>query len=176
MFYSLILFLINFIFCSNWTIDTTYSHIDYKGSHPFHTWNGKTNNINFDLNCKNEKCKINISSKLESFDSNNDSRDSNMLYYTESLLHPIVSIETDYFTFNNEFDKIIETNGTLSFHGINHNMPLKIHLSKSNNEFWGYCKFNIKLSEFNIERPILMMLKISDSIEIETKLKLIQGR
>ena len=97
MYYFFIIFLANFIFCNSWTIDTSYSFINYEGNHPFHTWNGKTNDIDFNINCEKEECQISVSTKLESFDSNNDSRDSNMLYYTESLLFPFIEIKTKYF-------------------------------------------------------------------------------
>ncbi len=173
--YFLTLFLGNFLFCNSWTIDTSYSFIDYEGNHPFHTWNGKTNDIDFDIDCYKEECKISVSTKLESFDSNNDSRDSNMLYYTESLLFPIVEIKTDYFKFDGQFNQTISTIGELNFHGISTNIPLNIKLKKENEDYIGECNFDIKLTDFYIERPVLLMMKISDIIKISTKLKLIRN-
>ena len=175
MYYFFIIFLANFIFCNSWTIDTSYSFINYEGSHPFHTWNGKTNDIDFNINCEKEECQMSVSTKLESFDSNNDSRDSNMLYYTESLLFPFVDIKTEYFKFNGQFNQTISTIGKLTFHGISIDIPLNIKLIKENEDHWGECNFDIKLTEFNVERPVLLMMKISDTIKISTKLKLIRN-
>ena len=170
----LIILLFTSILSAGWAIDTTYSYIKYTGNHPLHSWTGISKDINFKLNCDNDDCTIIISTPLEKFDSGNDSRDSNMLYYTNSLAHPVVSFKSDSFRFDDQFDKSISLKGLLNFHGIKKEIPLKITLSKENNAFWGICNFNFELSVFNVDRPSLLMLKISDIISVEAKLKLIK--
>ena len=172
----LVILLFSFIFSSDWSLDTTYSYIKYTGNHPLHSWEGISNDINFKLDCDNDDCTISISTPLEKFDSGNDSRDSNMLYYTESLIYPVVSFKSDSFRFDEQFDKSISLKGFLNFHGIEKEIPLKITLSNENNEFWGTCNFNFELSTFNVDRPSLLMIKISDAIEVRTRLKLIRNK
>ncbi len=172
--YLLLLIISNFIFSSDWGIDTTYSYIKYTGAHPFHSWTATSKDVDFKLDCDSDECTINISTQLEKFNSENDSRDSNMLYYTEALLYPKVSFKSEIFKFNEQFDKSIDIKGLLNFHGIDKEIPLKIILSNENNNFWGECNFNFNLSSFNIDRPSLLMIKINETIEVETKLKLIR--
>ena len=94
---TVILFL-SIIYSTDWGIDTTYSYIKYKGEHTFHSWQGISKNIDFNLECNDENiCTLEVSTSLENFDSGNDSRDSNMLYYTESLLYPIVTFYSEEF-------------------------------------------------------------------------------
>ena len=172
----LTILLFSCIFSSDWSIDTTYSYIKYTGNHPLHSWTGISNDINLKLDCDNDNCIINISTPLEKFNSGNDSRDSNMLYYTESLKYPVVSFKSNSFRFNEQFDKSIDVKGVLNFHGIDKEISLKIALSNENSEYWGTCDFNFELSAFNVGRPTLLMLKISDIIEVKTKLKLIRNK
>ena len=172
----LIILLFTSILSADWAIDTTYSYIKYIGNHPLHSWTGISKNIDFKLDCHDGNCIINISTPLEEFSSGNDSRDSNMLYYTESLIYPVVSFKSDSFRFNQQFDKSIDVKGVLNFHGIDKEILLKIALSNENSEYWGICNFNFYLNSFDIDRPSLLMLKISDVIEIETRLKLIRNK
>ena len=170
--FLLISIISNIALCDDWSIDTTYSYIKYSGSHTFHSWSGISNDIDFLLDCKNDYCAIEISTSLESFNSGNDSRDSNMLYYTESLQYPKVSFKSETFKFNKEYEQSIDLEGDLYFHGIEKKIPLKIELTKSKKDLWGTCSFNFELSNFNVDRPSLLMIKISDLIEVEAKLKL----
>ncbi len=173
--YLLLILLINIIFSSNWSIDTTYSYIKYTGKHPLHSWTGISKDIDFKLNCdNNNNCKLAISTPLDKFDSGNDSRDSNMLYYTESLIYPNVSFKSNSFILNEEFDKSIDINGLLNFHGINKEISLKIKLINEGEALWGLCDFNLNLESFKIDRPSLLMIKINENIIIETKLKIIK--
>ena len=170
----LIILLLNSAFSSDLSVDTTYSYIKYIGNHPLHSWTGISKDIDFKLDCNIDDCIISVSTPLEKFNSGNDSRDSNMLYYTEALSYPRVSFQSNSFKFNEEIDKSININGTLNFHGIDKKIPLKIVLNNQNDELWATCDFNFNLDLFNIERPSLLMIKIDNSIEIETKFKLIK--
>ena len=79
-----------------------------------------------------------------------------MLYYTESLLYPIVSFKSQMFHFNQRFDQSIDLKGSLNFHGINKEIPIKIFLSKEDDNFWGICNFTLDLDIFNVEKPSLL--------------------
>ena len=174
MLYFIITLAFNFLYSQGWEIDTTSSFIKYTGNHTLHTWEGVSNNINFSIDCIDDNCKLYVSTPLEDLDSGNDSRDSNMLYYSESLLYPTVSFSSDYFTFTGEFDSSIDLEGTLDFHGIKNQIPITINLFKEKKSYWGSCEFNFSLDSFNVERPSLLMIKISDLINIKVKFHLIK--
>ena len=169
--------LISLVFSQNWEIDKDKSQISYIGSHPLHSWEGVSKDITFNLECANHHCVLNISAPLESFDSGNDGRDSNMLYYTESLLYPEVHFKSESFKFTGNFDASIDLRGELTFHGITKEIPVKIKLYKDLDESiitqWGKCSFNISLDSFKVKRPSLLMRKISNEISINAELKLL---
>ena len=161
----------NILLCKAWEIDPAISYIEYTGNHVLHSWTGKTNKVDFKMPCDSDFCKLEISIPLESFDSGNDARDSNMLYYTESLLYPNVSFVSDYFSFSGYFNEEIKLTGNLTFHGITKEITVRVKLYENQYGAWGECHFDIDLSLFNVDRPSLLLTKIADKIEITSKLK-----
>ena len=111
-------------------IDLEESYISYKGTHPLHSWEGISKNISFNMQCTGDQCVLDVSAPLESFDSGNDGRDNNMLYYTESLQYPEVHFKSESFKFTGNFDTSIDVKGELIFHGVTREIPIKIVLYK----------------------------------------------
>ena len=166
--------LINILLCKTWEIDTENSHIKYTGEHRLHSWTGKTSEIDFKMPCNGDFCTLEISAPLESFDSGNDGRDSNMLYYTESLLYPNVTFVSDYFSFSGYFDEEMEITGKLTFHGVTKEITVKVILYENSFGTWGQCDFDISLSSFDVERPTLLLTRITDKISLTSKLKFLK--
>ena len=67
-------------------VKITEAVISFTGSHPFHDWTGISTDLKLDLNCsdKDETCHYLFSVPWTSFDSGNDNRDNNMLYYVNA--------------------------------------------------------------------------------------------
>jgi len=163
--------LINFLLSDEFNFNSENSYIKYIGQHPLHSWIGISNNFEFNLNLNENTFSIYISARLDSFDSNNENRDSNMLYYTESLKYPNVTFKSDLIKYT-KLKRINIIKGTLNFHGIEKQIIAKVEILENNSTFIGKCNFKIKLSDFNIERPKLLMLSIENIIELETKIEL----
>ena len=106
----LLLVFLNLLISNELFLDLEGSYIKYYGSHPLHSWVGESKNFIFEINNKNEKNSIFISVKLNSFDSNNENRDSNMLYYTESLRYPNVTFKSNQINFET-LNQITSING-----------------------------------------------------------------
>ena len=171
-----IIFILCIAYSTDWGIDTTYSYIKYKGEHTFHSWEGLSKNIDFNLDCNDKNiCKLEVTTPLEKFNSGNDSRDSNMLYYTESLLYPIVTFYSEEFILPENLNGDINTSGSINFHNISHTFPIIIKLKNNGkDDIWGSSNFTFGLDSFNVEKPSLLMIQISDFIEIEVLLKIIR--
>ena len=94
----LILALSSFAF-SEFKIDYTKSTISYRGSHPFHDWEGTTSQIEINTECIDisVNCKATISAPIMHFLSGNNNRDSNMLFSVNAYKHPTVSISLENF-------------------------------------------------------------------------------
>jgi hypothetical protein len=60
--------------------------------------------------------------------------------------------------------------GTISFHGIEKDLNVLLDKSTENNNTSLTGKFIINLSDFNVERPSLLLQKINNEIEIQINL------
>ena len=161
------------------------SRISYKGSHPAHDWVGISDRIKGGLLCKDsslDECVIKIAIPLKSFDSNSSGRDSNMLIHTESNKYPFVKFISDSFNMKSlyleESEDIIKSDGeseviltgSLEFHGVQKNISINLQLSKKEDMFLGMSEFAISLDDYNVEKPQLLLVPISDEIIISCKL------
>ena len=171
-------FLIIFIFISTIfsqaDVKITDSKISFIGSHPFHDWTGISTDLKLDLNCsdKDEPCHYLFSVPWTSFDSGNDNRDNNMLYYVNAYeFHNIKmtfkDVKLDSVQQYNSEAHILEA--TLSIAGVNKliYIPIKFEFTESYYEL--QSEFSLKVSDFNIERPTLLMIPINDEIIIKVK-------
>ena len=155
-------------------IKITEAIISFTGSHPFHDWTGISTDLKLDLNCSdNDKtCHYLFSVPWTSFDSRNDNRDNNMLYYVNAYeFHNIKMTFKDV-----KLDSILKFNseahnleGTLSIAGVNKLIYIPINFEFTESYYKLQSEFSLKVSDFNIERPTLLMIPINDEIIIKVK-------
>ena len=90
-------------------------------------------------------------------------------YYINYWDYPNVRLKSSEFKLPlSNTDMIIH--GELDFHGLKRNVELEILFIKTVEEWTVEGKFRIKLSEFDIKRPQLLMIKIEDYIDVEFSL------
>ena len=65
---------------------------------------------------------------------------------------------------------VIKVSGSISFHGIEKDLNVLLDKSTENNNISLTGKFIIYLSDFNVERPSLLLQKINNEIEIQINL------
>ena len=169
--------LVSFLLTSEYPIEAPFDNqsiITYEGSHPAHNWEGESRSFKGGIVCDNlEDCIIKIQIPLESFDSGSSGRDSNMLYYTESNKYPYVTFYSNSFTLHNDIFTLgsnISLNGTLEFHGVKQEVKMTIFIYNNNQFLFGETQFDILLSDYNVERPSLLFVPISDRIVIKCNL------
>ena len=144
-------------------LEISSSRIEYRGNHPLHAWVGVSieakGSVSYNQDSKTGSVKVEV--PLNSFDSKVSSRDSNMLYYTEALDYPLVIFESDKVLIDKS-TALIE--GRLTFHGVTQ----KIFLTAAFNEDQKIVKgdFSILLSDYDVERPSLLFVKIDNKIDI----------
>jgi polyisoprenoid-binding protein YceI len=68
----------------------------------------------------------------------------------------------------NEDDVIdIKTSGTFELHGVERKIDIDGKISKIENGYKATSQFSIKLADYKIERPQLMLLKIGEVIQLD---------
>ena len=149
-------------------IDNSISSISYSGTHFLHNWDARNENISglIELN-DNQISKIGVIAKVKDFKSGNSSLDSNSYRVLDALRIPNIVFRSSEII--DSLD-VINVSGTISFHGIEKDLNVLIDKSIENNNIALTGKFIINLSDFNVERPSLLLQKINNEIEIQINL------
>lgn len=90
-----------------------------------------------------------------------------MLTYTEYYLYPDVVFESQKIAVS---DLTVTVEGQLSFHGVTRTVSISAEVDTTQ-RFSASGRFSISLSDYAVERPSLLLLPISDKIDIEFDLK-----
>ena len=149
-------------------IDNSISSISYFGTHFLHNWDATNENISglIELN-DNQISKIGVIAKVKDFKSGNSSLDSNSYRVLDALRIPNIVFRSSEIV--DSLD-VINVSGTISFHGIEKDLNVLLDKSTENNNISLTGKFIIYLSDFNVERPSLLLQKINNEIEIQINL------
>ena len=149
------------------------STISYKGYHPAHNWEGVSKKLKGGVICKDSTfsdCIIKVIVPLDSFDSGSSGRDSNMLFYTESNKYPFVKFSSNSFNMKNVIGAENNLSGILEFHGIKDTTSIQINILNQGSMLSGLAQFSISLDRYNVEKPQLLFVPISDNIDIKCRM------
>lgn len=149
-------------------VDSEKSFINYTGKHFLHKWSAENKNISGLIEIDGESISnIGIVAKVKDFKSGNSSLDSNSYRVLDALRIPNIVFRSSEIV--DSLD-VIKISGTISFHGIEKDLNVLLDKSTENNTILLAGKFIINLSDFNIERPSLMLQKINNEIEVQINL------
>ena len=156
-----------------WIISSEESYISYEGKHILHEWSGTSKNVRGVLIMENNQpVKTAIISAIKDFDSGNSSRDSHAMEILETLLFPDVSFFGDAFTISSE---IFSIDGKIKFHSIEKNINASGSWSKINDKITLKGSFKLKPSDFQIDLPDFMLVKMENNLDIEYELIFLKG-
>ena len=149
-------------------VDSEKTFINYTGKHFLHKWSAENKNISGLIEIDSESISnIGIVAKVKDFKSGNSSLDSNSYRVLDALRIPNIVFRSSEIV--DSLD-VIKISGTISFHGIEKDLNVLLDKSTENNTILLAGKFIINLSDFNIERPSLMLQKINNEIEVQINL------
>ena len=164
-FIYLFIFLLSFLNASNYVVEK--SQITYLGDHYLHKWEGSTSeisgNVFYDDKTKQYNCSVAV--PLSTFSSGNDSRDSNMLIYCKAFDFPDIIFESTSIKVN---ENSLDIEGTVEFAGRKKEIKSVAQLNTLQDNYFSIeGEFGIMLSEFDIERPSLLFVKMEDLVVIK---------
>ena len=162
--------LISVNLCSQefWEIDSNSSFIKYSGNHFLHNWDAQNDEISGLLNIENGTIdNVGVIAKVKDFNSGNSSLDSNAMRVVEALQYPNVIFRSSLIEQN---DDRVYLEGVLEFHGIKQNLKVEGKIESLEDQIKINMDFIIKLSDFEIKRPSLLLRKVEDEILVEINL------
>jgi len=146
------------------------SFIRYEGKHLLHDWDGinqKIKGIAVVDESTDEIFKIALLANLRDFDSNNSGRDAHALEVLEALKFPEIKFYSDDIKFDSNTVNFL---GSLEFHGISVTQNIEAVLLKSElgSELVG--EFQLIPSDFGIELPSFLSVKMKDLLKINYRI------
>ncbi len=155
------------------------STLSYTGRHPAHSWTGTsrqvTGTLTFDP-ARPAQTRITVVVPVESFDSGNASRDSNMLDAVEVEDYPEVRFEgttvevVEWAPTAEGYAGMLRVRGQLTFHGRTNLVEMLVAVRVVGSRFEAEARFSITLSRYDVKRPRLLFRAIDDAIELEAHL------
>jgi len=101
--------------------------------------------------------------------SDNSKRDEHMHEVIGSEKFSTISFTINSITKENIYYTL---HGILSLHGVNNNINIKAKISKENGTVQINSLFSIKMSDFDIEPPVMIFLTVRDQVDININLNL----
>ncbi|HET6567624.1 MAG TPA: YceI family protein [Rhodothermales bacterium] len=148
-------------------IDAENSVISYTGSAVLHDFTGVSHRVSgplvVDL-AQPQNSRIEIIVPIESFDSGNGNRDSNMLDAVDVDYYPDVHFVST--TIAPGAAGTWNVQGNLTFHGKTRPVQVPVQVTSDGGVFEGQGTFDVALSDYKVKRPRLMMVPIDDVIHI----------
>ena len=69
----------------------------------------------------------------------------------------------------NETTSLWKVRGSLAFHGVTQPVSIPVTLTYQNSRVIAHTLFSIRLSDFKVKRPKLLLMRIKDTIDIEAR-------
>ncbi len=162
------------------SIDPSQSAIRYQIDHTLHRVDAISKRVEGNvLVLPTGVAQLMVRVPVDSFDSRNSFRDSQMKEVTESARYPLVELSALCApcpmptTYPTRVERTLQ--GELSFHGITKDLEVPVTLVyDSARLFRAAATLTLSLKEFQVERPSLMLVKVDDALKIDVSLILKQ--
>jgi polyisoprenoid-binding protein YceI len=148
------------------TNDTALSFLTYTLRHPLHVVEGKSRQVTCVLQLQADTLgsEIQCSIPMHTFDSGNENRDSHMLELVESLRFPTVEFIGK--PIRRDLDQWA-IGGEITLHGKSKPVEFSVQVKPSDQMILIRGGFTIRLSDFQIARPSLLLVKTDDTLRID---------
>lgn len=146
-------------------VDQKTSFIEYEGKHLLHDWFGINKNIKgivISDKVSEEFTKIALLANVKDFDSNNSGRDAHSLEILEALRYPEVKFYSAQII---QKSSDISFLGSLEFHGVTIEKKIQAKVTKKDGQVVLSGKFQLVPSDFGIELPSFMTVKMKDLLD-----------
>lgn len=150
--------------------DKSKSVMSYTMHHPMHTWDGVNRNVQSVLVYNDATDRIEavaVVAQVASFDSQNANRDSHAIEILEGIKYPRVTFTS---TGIEQASDKLTVRGNLTFHGITKPIVFDAIRTDKGGLITATGQFSVTMSDYNVERPSLMMVPTDESFIIKFSL------
>ena len=151
--------------------DKSKSSVTYAMNHPMHKWDGVSRDVNAAMiydDATKQVQNVAVAIKLSSFDSKNQNRDSHMIEVLDGLKYPNVTFTSQDVKAN--ADGSLTANGKLTFHNVTKPVSVQVTRRETGGQLIMDGRFDVKLSDFAVERPSLLGVPTDDQFGLSFSL------
>ena len=162
-------------------INPAQSTVVYNMSHPAHSWSGTSRRLSGTIttDANGTVTAASVSAPLQSFDSGNRNRDSNMIEATEAYLYRNVTFQLTSLTMlpAPTANANATAEGTLTFHNVRQTvrLPVLVQRSGSGDAVRVQGVLDVTLTQFRITPPRLVGVSVRDAIRLTLDLSANRG-
>lgn len=166
-----LLFLSNLTFAEftkpDWEVHS--GTLTYHVSYPLKSVEGTSNNVKGKGRCESGTCQFLIAVPVKSFESGDGNRDNHMLEVTKAALNPMVTVKAK---FSDDLkSETLDMSIDVTFAGKTHTYEhVKVKTMARKGEVKTSGTIPLLLSDFTIERPSLLAVKIKDQTPVDFQL------
>ncbi len=150
------------------------STVTYAMDHPAHKWDGVSHSATgtVEIGPDGAVTAIHVEIPVLTFDSGNRNRDSHMAEVVEFYLYPKVIFDATDVTpidsvADGEADAFWRIRGNLTFHGVTKPIETVAKVMRDGDRLRAEGAFDVKITDFDMERPSLLMVKVKDWIGLK---------
>lgn len=147
--------------------DKAKSTVTYAMHHPMHDWEGVSHDVNaamvIDETTKQVQ-QVAVALRVSSFDSKNQNRDSHMVEVLDGIKYPNVTFSSQDVKSN--ADGSLTATGKLTFHNVTKPVTIQATHHDVNGQWQLDGAFNVKLTDYGIERPTLLAVPTDDQFKL----------
>jgi YceI-like domain len=161
-----------------YSVKTGDSSLTYRLKHTLHEVEGKARPTEGKARLMPDGAlQVAVRANVADFDSGNSNRDSHMKEATEAPKFPVIEFKGVATGVKVPTAFPSEQAVTLTFHGVKQavEVPMKVVFTSAK-EVTATGNFQISLEAFKVERPSLMMKKVDDALDLETKFQLEEAK
>jgi polyisoprenoid-binding protein YceI len=164
----------------SFTVLSEQSRLVYRVVHKLHQIEGVSKGVEGRARVLPDgTAQVQVQTKVAEFDSGNDNRDAHMKEAVEAAKYPTVVFKgvTDGVQLPAEKGQKLNVTlkGQLTFHGVTRPIEVPITLERVDEQrLTADATFSISLTEFKVERPELLLVKVDDKMDIVMKLSLLE--
>lgn len=161
-----------FVYAQKLALDTQSSILTYKAKHMAHAWEGSHQKLQGLAVIDGQGIQqIAVKGAIRDFDSNNANRDSHALEVLEALQFPEVRFSSGDIQMLDSNQ--VQFNGSLVFHGISLPKAIEAQYEKTENGFHLSGTFDFQATDFEVDLPSFLLVKINDRIIIDFDLNFV---
>jgi polyisoprenoid-binding protein YceI len=147
--------------------DKSKTTITYSMQHPMHKWNGVSRDVTaamiYDEVTKQVQ-HVAVVTRVASFDSENQNRDSHMVEILDGLKYPNVTFTS--LDIKPNADGTLVVKGKLTFHNVTKLITVPVTRQETDNQLLMKGAFEVKLSDYALERPSLLGITTDDQFTL----------